>query len=78
MSLIAVQKFEDYLIQGGCLDEEAYADQNVLADSMSAFQMLQRELPMLIDTMENLRLLIELETGDDPQAPNVKASLETW
>jgi hypothetical protein len=63
-------KFEELLDASGCFDDTAYGDPQTFADAMQAFQILQREIPMLVDTMEVLRDIIEIHTGHDPAAPN--------
>lgn len=64
-----IMKFEHYLDSRGCFDDNAYSITGVHIDGLRTFQVLQREIPELINTMEVLRSIIQNKTGVDPGTP---------
>lgn len=62
----SIQTFEKLLDEQGLFDQRQYKNKMVLADAKRVFSILQREIPMLQDVMENLKDMIEAETGYSP------------
>jgi hypothetical protein len=74
---MVISKFDEHLDDRGCFDEKSYKDPQVLADAIHTFSILQREIPMMTDTMMVLRELITKQTGTDPvQSKKVKLKVK--
>lgn len=63
---MAIQTFEEACNQQDLFDQTKYTDPQVLYNAIQTFAILQREIPMLLDTMGTIQDLITIQTGVDP------------